>query len=63
MEIKRAVFNIKELMEYTGLGRVASQKLGIEAGARIKLSKKRIGYLKSKIDDELERRAKQYENG
>lgn len=52
-----AVLSIKSLMQYTGLGRASAEKLGREAGARIPLSEKRIGYLKVKIDEELERRA------
>ena len=55
--ISQAVFNIKQLMQYTGLSRARAEEFGRAAGALIPLSEKRRGYLKSKIDEELKRRA------
>lgn len=55
-EIEPAVLSINQLMSYTGLGRVTAAKFGEEAGALIRLSDKRKGYLKERIDRELVRR-------
>ena len=55
--ISPAVFNIEQLMLYTGLGRARAEEFGRAAGALVPLSEKRRGYLKSKIDEELRRRA------
>lgn len=55
--IEPAVFNLEGLMEYLQLGKDRADLFGRQAGARIHLSEKRIGYLKNKIDEELERRA------
>ena len=57
--IEPAVFNLEELMQYTGLGKDRARRFGREAGALVPLSQKRKGYLKSKIDEELKRRADQ----
>ena len=54
--IDPAVLNINQLQLYLGLSKNKAQEFGEDAGALVHLSEKRIGYLKSRIDNELERR-------